>query len=177
MVNIVLTGFMGTGKTTIGKRLASELGLKFVDTDKLIEEEAKLRVSEIFSIYGEGRFREIEKNIIKKLSSGSFGNGLVVSTGGGAVIAPENRAAIRSWAKVICLKATADAILKRVKDNEVRPLLNLKGDDKRAAVVRLLKEREEAYRDSDLELDTTDLGVEGAVKIIREFLEHVDRQS
>lgn len=169
MVNIVLTGFMGTGKTTIGKRLAVELKLKFVDTDKLIEEEAKLRVSEIFSIYGEGRFRDIERNIIKKLSSGSFGHGLVVSTGGGAVIAPENRAALRSWAKVICLKATADVILKRVGNNEVRPLL--KEADKRAAVERLLKEREEAYRDSDFELDTTDLGVEGAVKIIREFLE------
>lgn len=175
MVNIVLTGFMGTGKTTIGKRLAVELKLKFVDTDKLIEEEAKLRVSEIFSLYGEGRFRDIEKNIIKKLSSGSFGRGLVVSTGGGAVLAPENRAALRSWAKVICLKATADAILKRVGNNEVRPLL--KEADKRAAVERLLKEREEAYRDCDFELDTTDLGVEGAVKIIREFLEHVDRQS
>ncbi|MCR4287888.1 MAG: hypothetical protein NUW09_07740, partial [Deltaproteobacteria bacterium] len=81
------------------------------------------------------------------------------------------------WAKVICLKATADAILKRAGNNEVRPLLNLKAADKRAAVERLLKEREEAYRDCDFELDTTDLGVEGAVKIIREFLEHVDRQA
>ncbi len=177
MVNIVLTGFMGTGKTTVGKRLAVELKLKFVDTDKLIEEEAKLRIREIFSLYGEGRFREIEKNIIRKLSSGSFGHGLVVSTGGGAVIAPENRAALRSWAKVICLKATADAILKRAGNNEVRPLLNLKGADKRAEVERLLKEREEPYRDCDFELDTTDLGVEGAVKAIREFLKHVDRQA
>lgn len=164
---------MGTGKTFMGKRLAVELKLKFVDTDKLIEEDAKLKISEIFSLYGEGRFRDIEKNIIKKLSSGSFGHGLVVSTGGGAVINPENRAALRSWAKVICLKATADVILKRVGNNEVRPLL--KAADKRAAVERLLKEREDAYRDCDLELDTTDLGVEGAVKIIREFLKHVDR--
>ncbi len=175
MVNIVLTGFMGTGKTTIGKRLAAALGLKFVDTDKLIEEEARLKVSELFSLHGEGRFREIEKGVIKKLAGGSFGNGLVVSCGGGAVIAPENRAALRSWAKVVCLKATADAILERAGNNDVRPLLN--APDKRAAVERLLKEREEAYRDCDFELDTTELGVEGAVRIIREFLGHVERQA
>lgn len=168
MKNIVLTGFMGTGKSTVGKRLASSLGLTFLDMDSLIEKEAGMPVKDIFAAYGEPRFRAIEKDVVRKLACGEFGEGLVVAAGGGAVVDRENRRLLKSWGTVVCLTASVDEILKRVKDNDLRPLLT--GTDKREAVVRLLKEREEAYRDSDLCLDTTGARVDDTVKIITEFI-------
>lgn len=168
MTNIVLTGFMGTGKSTSGRRLARDLGLKFLDMDDLIEKEAGLTVKDIFKVHGEPHFRCIERKVIRKLSSGDFGGGLVVSTGGGAVADKTNRAALRGWATVICLTASVDTILRRVGNNDERPLLS--SSDKRAAVEKLLKEREEAYRDSDLTVDTTSMAVEEVISVIKDFL-------
>ncbi len=168
MGNIVLTGFMGTGKSTVGKRLASSLGLRFLDMDDIIEREAGMPVKEIFARYGEPHFRRLEKEAVRGLTLGKFGEGLVIAAGGGAVVDGENRKALRSWAAVVCLTASVDEILKRVVHNDLRPLL--KKDDRRGEVSRLLKEREAAYGDSDFTLDTTAMSADDAVIKIKEFL-------
>lgn len=174
MTNIVLTGFMGTGKSSVGRRLAKDLGLKLIDTDSLIEEAAGKQVKDIFALYGEARFRELEKDVIAKLTNGAYGSGLVVSTGGGAVVDPENRKRLRAWGAVICLTASVDAILKRVGRNDERPLLS--APDKRAEIEKRLKQRQSAYADCDLTLDTTNIGIDAAGELIKAFLKTVNRE-
>ncbi|MBI5493334.1 MAG: shikimate kinase [Deltaproteobacteria bacterium] len=169
MHNIVLTGFMGTGKSTVGRILAKELDLKPVDLDELIEKEAGMAVKDIFRVHGEARFREMEAEVIKKLSSGAFGQGLIVSTGGGAVLNPLNRDSLRKWGTLVCLTASVDEIIKRVGDRGERPLLAT--GDKRQAVLRLLKEREDAYRDCDIEVDTTSIDARGVADKIKSFIQ------
>lgn len=167
-MNIVLTGFMATGKSTVGKRLARELNLKFIDIDELIEKEAGAEIKDIFRDKGEEHFRFLESEVIKKLSEGAFGRGLIVSTGGGAVVNPRNREALRAWGIVVALNATADEILKRVGDRDDRPLLAR--PDKKEAIQELLKKREEAYADCDLAIDTTSKSVEAVAQEIRNFV-------
>ncbi|MBI5344013.1 MAG: shikimate kinase [Deltaproteobacteria bacterium] len=169
MPNITLVGFMGTGKTSVGKRLAREMGLRFLDMDYLIEKEAGLPVSEIFSKSGEGGFRLLEKDAVRKLTSGVYGSGIVVAAGGGAVSDAENRRALRQWSVVICLTASVDEILKRAGNNDERPLLNT--PDRRKTVLALLEKREGAYRDSDFTVDTTGIGINEAVSAIKAFLD------
>lgn len=165
MANIVLTGFMATGKSTVGRALAKALGLSFVDMDSLIEKEAGLSVADIFKEYGEPFFRAAEVSVVRRLANGEYGTGLVVSTGGGVVADPANRAALKGWATVICLSASVDEILRRVGARADRPLLDVA--DRRERVERLLAERAEAYIDCHLVIDTTGKSVdEIAGKII-----------
>ncbi|MEK7773342.1 MAG: shikimate kinase, partial [Deltaproteobacteria bacterium] len=135
----------------------------------LIEKDAGMAVKDIFRERGEGWFRDVESGLIKRLTQGEFGSGVIVSTGGGAVARKENREALRSWGTVVCLSSTVDEILKRVENRDDRPLLNT--GEKREAVERLLKEREEAYRDCDLVVDTASVTLKEAVRIIRNFVE------
>lgn len=167
--NIVLTGFMATGKSTVGRLLAKRLSLKLVDIDSLIEERAGCAVKTIFATEGEPHFREVEKSVIADLCKGAFGIGLVVSTGGGAVIDPANRAALRGFATVVSLSAKPEAILGRAGTGDERPLLDCA--DPLGAVEALLKEREEFYRDADLCVDTTTKSLEEVVEEIVEFLD------
>jgi shikimate kinase len=169
MRNIVLTGFMGTGKSTAGRVLAGGLGLKFLDLDSIIEKEAGLEVKEIFSALGEAHFRNLESELIGKLTRGELGTGLVVATGGGAVVDKANRAALKSWGVLICLMASVDEIIKRVGRNDDRPLLS--ETELKETVERLLREREGAYADCDLTVDTTSLNPDGVVEKIRSFLD------
>ena len=163
----MLTGFMGTGKSSVGRRLALALGLGFLDIDKLIEEEAKLPIKEIFSLKGERHFREIESALIERLSTGELGRGLVVSTGGGAVIDPANRERLRSFGKVVCLTASAEEIVRRVGSGEERPLLS--EENALTAASSLLEERAAFYADCDLTVATTAKSPEEVVSIIKEF--------
>ncbi len=168
MINIVLTGFMGTGKSAAGRSLSRGLGLKFLDIDEIIEKEAGVRISEIFANYGESYFRKLEGDVIRRLVSGEFGDGIIVSTGGGAAVSDSNRKALKGWGTLICLKASVDEILKRVGNRNDRPLL-AKGD-KKEAVEKLLKERESAYMECGLTIDTTSKDVDEVVGIIKDFL-------
>lgn len=163
-MNIVLAGFMGTGKTTVGRLLARRLGLRFVDMDELIENEAGMSISDIFRKEGEARFRAIESGVIKRLVSGDFGKDIVLSTGGGAVVDPVNRAFFRSFGTLVCLTASVDEIMKRVGDRDDRPLLP--AGERREAALKLLREREPAYRDCDIEVDTTARSAEEVVDVI-----------
>lgn len=140
--NIILTGFMGTGKTTIGKRLAKQLDYRFVDTDELIEERAGKAIPEIFKTMGEDAFREMEGAIVREIAQMQ---GLVVSTGGQLMLDPDNAAALTRTGRVFCLIATPEEILERVsKDTQAeRPLLAV--DNPMARIVELMQQRKDGY--------------------------------
>ncbi len=169
MKNIVLTGFMATGKSSVGRRLAKELALRFVDMDAVIEKDAGVKIKNIFASRGEAHFRRLEKETIGKLTSGAFGDGLVVAAGGGAVVDAENRAALRKWATLICLTAPVDVILKRVAGGGDRPLLSVK--DKKTEIAERLSQRQEAYKDCDFTVDTSSMGIDEVVAEIERFWE------
>ncbi|MGE5405184.1 MAG: shikimate kinase [Candidatus Saccharibacteria bacterium] len=149
--NIVLIGFMGTGKTAIGTRLAQRLNRKFIDTDREIERVTGMTVRDIFLKAGEVRFRSEEALISQKLANQE---GLVIATGGGLVLNPENIEYLRENGVVVCLKAAPEDIFRRVsKKKQNRPLLgrSFTIDD----IVRMLNDRDEFYRNADIEVDTT----------------------
>lgn len=137
MNNIVLCGFMGSGKTVVGKELAKILGVKFVDTDELIEEEQGVAIKAIFATHGEDYFRDLEYEICKKVAEM---NGVVVSTGGGAMTFKRNVDAIKEGSKVVFLDASFDVICDRIGDSTTRPLFQ----DKEKAK-KLYDERKDKY--------------------------------
>lgn len=137
MDNIVLCGFMGSGKTVVGKELAKIMGKKFVDTDELIEEEQGVAIKAIFATHGEDYFRDLEFEMCKKVAEM---NGAVVSTGGGAMTFQRNVDAIKEGSKVVFLDASFDVICDRIGDNTNRPLFQ----DKEKAK-KLYDERKDKY--------------------------------
>jgi len=137
--NIVLTGFMATGKSTIGRMLADRLGRTFIDTDVLIESRHG-PIADIFAGHGEAHFRDIERDIAAELGRRS---GLVISTGGRMLLDAVNARSLTANGEVFCLTATADEILARVNAQDIeRPLL---GDDPAERVRVLLAERAAGY--------------------------------
>jgi len=157
--NIILTGFMGTGKTAAGRLIAQELGLRFVDTDNEIEKRAGVSVRNIFSRFGEAHFRDLEKSLCQEIADQQ---GQVVATGGGMPVDPENRRLLNSAGVVICLRCEAREILKRVGNGNERPMLQ--ATDSTQRVNQLLQERESAYATFPFHLDTTHLSVESVVE-------------
>ena len=155
MNNVVLTGFMGTGKSAVGQEVARRLNRPFFDMDAEIEQRTGKSIPEIFAEDGEGAFREIERAVCEELARRER---LVIATGGGALVDPENRERMMEHDTVICLNAAPDAILERVGDGEERPLLDV--PDPRAEVERLLDARASAYAAIPWQVDTTDRTVE-----------------
>src|SRR3990170_5526777 len=123
MKNIVLTGFMGAGKSEVSRELSRILGWTAIDVDTEIEESQKMSIPEIFKKYGEPKFREIETKIIKIFSKNKD---VIISTGGGAVLRQENMNVLRENGVIICLTATPETILKRTSNDAERPLLQVK---------------------------------------------------
>lgn len=161
-MNIILTGFMGTGKTAAGKRLAKRLGWKFIDVDELIEKGAKASIADIFTQHGESVFRRLERAHINRLVHGHH---QVIATGGGAVTDPLNRRRLRASGVVVCLIARPRVILERVgRRIDARPMLTRK--DPLARIRTLLNERAQAYKQADLTVDTSDLTAEQVVERI-----------
>jgi len=146
---VVVTGFMGTGKTLIGKVIAEKLGREFVDMDAVIEARAGISVREIFVTRGEELFRVCENELCAELA---VRKNLVIATGGGALVRAQNRAAFAN-AFVVCLDASVDAILARLNGSDERPLLA--GDDLRARVNALMDARRDAYAQIANHIDTT----------------------
>jgi 3-dehydroquinate synthase len=141
--NIVLTGFMGTGKTTVGRLLAERLGFEFVDTDQVIEQRHG-KIADIFRSRGEQAFREIEHELAIELAARDR---TVISTGGRLMLDPRNVASLSRNARVFCLVATPDEIFERVANDETsvaRPMLAV--PDPRRRIVELLAERSPGYR-------------------------------
>jgi len=166
MRNIILTGFMGTGKSTLGKHLAARMGYRFRDLDEMIVVHENMSVNEIFKQKGEPYFRALETSLIRCISEDQ---GIVLSTGGGAVISPENRSMLRKMGMVVNLCASPAALLERLSGENERPLL--RGGKDTATVVRMLQERETCYADADIRIDTTDKKMEDIADEIMLFLE------
>lgn len=160
--NIILIGFMGTGKTTVGRRLAAALGKEFVDTDAEVERITGLTVAQIFARYGERRFRAEEALAVARACAG---RGRVISTGGGAVLDPANVAAMRRAGMVVWLTATPEIIQRRVGRRSDRPLLAR--DNSLEHIRELLSKREPHYRAcADFTVDTSALSVGEVVEEI-----------
>lgn len=153
MKNVVLIGFMGTGKTSIGRMLAARLGCAFHDLDKKIEEKHGMTVPEMFARHGEPYFRAREKEIVRETAG--RGN-LVIATGGGVVKDAENIAQLRRNGIIVALTADIDTILARTAARGTRPVLDCAdAGDRRAAVAALLAERRRLYEDADITVDTS----------------------
>jgi shikimate kinase len=169
---IVLTGFMGTGKSEVGRRLAARLGRAFVDTDQLVEREAGKSVAAIFADDGEPAFRARERDAV---ATAAAHRDAVIAVGGGAVLDATNVARLREAGVVVCLSAAPETILRRVGDAAKRPLLA--GGDPRAAIERLLAARKPSYdAAADLTVDTTERAVEDVVEEIRERIGRFERE-
>ncbi|NWF51804.1 MAG: shikimate kinase [Nitrospirae bacterium] len=149
MKNIILTGFMGTGKTVVGKILSKLLRIELIDVDTEIERSEKMTISEIFRRFGESRFREIETEMIKKLS---LKNNVIISTGGGAVLKKENMDILKKSGIIVCLLATPETILKRTSYTTNRPLLQV--EDPLRRIKELLDYRKPFYEKADVMIDT-----------------------
>jgi shikimate kinase len=149
---IVLVGMMGAGKSTIGRRLAARLRLRFVDADGEIETAAGMTIPEIFEIHGESYFRDGEARVIARLLEDGPA---VLATGGGSFMREETRGRIGTRAISIWLKADADVIMRRVRRRADRPLLQT--TDPAATVGRLMTEREPVYQHADLTICSRDV--------------------
>ena len=140
--NLILVGFMGSGKSTVGRELAKVLDMNFVDTDHYIENKENMMIKEIFALNGEKYFREIEAKYIKEISKM---NNTVISTGGGVVASDINIMLLKKNGFVIYLDCTVECIYKRVSRRNTRPLLN-KVENLYSRIVELLDERVNNYK-------------------------------
>ncbi len=166
--NIVLVGFMGTGKTTVGKALAAKLNWTYVDTDELIEQKTRLSIPTIFQQHGEPYFRDVESEVIKetilKLHQ-------IISTGGGIVIREQNIKTIKSNGIMVCLTTTPEKIFERIKSDTNRPLLQVENPKQR--IQDLLKVREPYYAKADITIITTHLSPEEIANQIIQIIDAV----
>ncbi len=167
MKNIILTGFMGTGKTAVGKELSRLLEMKLIDVDTEVEKIRKMNINEIFKQFGEQRFREIETGMIKTVSGNK---NVVISTGGGAVLKQENMDTLRENGIIICLTATPETILQRTSNNSDRPLLQVENPFEK--IKGLLDFRKPYYEKADIIIDTED---KNPLQIAEEIIEKVNR--
>ncbi|NPV71128.1 MAG: 3-dehydroquinate synthase [Firmicutes bacterium] len=154
MMNILLAGFMGTGKSTVGRALAKRLNMRFVDTDILIEQTAGMTIPEVFSRMGEPAFREMEARLV---AAATELKGAVIAVGGGAIQNPETRALVKQRCVVALLTARPQTILARVETRGERPMLTgyPEPEQKLARVLDLLQQRMPAYLDAgDMVIDT-----------------------
>lgn len=166
--NLVLTGFMGTGKTSVGRLAARRLNREFVDMDQVLEAREGTSVAQIFSREGEAYFRSRERELCTELAAR---DSLVIATGGGALVDPVNRARFAN-ATVICLEASVDEIRRRLNGAQDRPLLNseLPSSGRSERIQELLQVRREAYDKIELHIDTTGHTIEEvASQVLQEF--------
>jgi shikimate kinase len=164
MRNIVLVGLMGAGKSTVGKFLAQKLEqFNFVDIDEEIVREEKMSIPEIFSQKSEDYFRNIETEVIRKISSEQ---NLIISTGGGAFEREENRKLLNKNGKTFYLYAPIDILFERLKDDNSRPLLRC--DNPKEKLANLLITRENNYKKSSFIIDTENKTIE---QIVNEIVE------
>ena len=163
--NIILTGFMATGKSTLGRLLAKRLGYHFVDTDAEIEKRTGMRIDRIFASQGEAVFRNLEKQLVRELAAGQE---QVIATGGGLVMNPDNVTALEKNGRIVCLTATPEDILARANtQRQTRPLLN--SPDPQQRIAELLAERTPVYRQFP-QLDTSRLSREELVESLLALL-------
>jgi len=149
LVNLALIGFMGTGKTSVGRALADHLHFEFLDTDELIQERAGRSINDIFAQDGEPAFRAMERAVVQELAARQK---LVISTGGGLPTNAENLAALKEHALVVCLWSSPEKIWERVRNQSHRPLLH--DPDPQKKIRELLAAREPFYKQADVLMNT-----------------------
>lgn len=166
MRDIILIGFMGAGKTTVGKRLAETLGASFIDTDDYIAERAGMSVSGIFEKFGEQRFRDMETEALRALLNG--GEPAVISVGGGLPMREENREYLKKLGRTVYLRARTETLIGRLSGDGSRPLL--KGQDLQTRISELLRQRGAVYEAAaDEILDTDGKRISEIVREIARF--------
>ncbi len=170
MKNIVIVGFMGTGKTVVAKLLAEKTGMKYVSTDKMIESREKKTIKTIFKEKGEEYFRKIEKEIVKNVSSGS---GQIIDAGGGVVLDGENMKNLKFSGIVVCLWADPGVIHKRTAKYRTRPLLNV--PDPEGRIKELMDLRRPLYEQADFQVDTSTLDAAGVAEQIMKVADEKDK--
>lgn len=167
-VNIFLIGPMGAGKTTVGKRLADQRGMAFIDSDQEVEGRCGVDIAYIFEKEGEAGFRRREKQVIADLTAQS---NVVLATGGGAVVDPESRLCLGSRGFVVYLHATVDQQMQRTAHCQNRPLLQ--GPNRREVLAALLEQRDPMYREiADLVLESDG---NNARALVKEIMRHLDQ--
>ena len=165
--NLALAGFMGTGKSAVGRQIAAELGFAFVDTDELIEARAGKRIADLFAQDGEPAFRKFESEVVADLAQR---RDTIISTGGGLIVDPANLASLKAHAFVVCLWASPEMIFERTSRTSHRPLLQTA--DPLARIRELLAARESAYRQADALVNTEFRSIkEAAQQVIHQFRE------
>ena len=169
--NIFLVGLMGAGKTTAGKLLAKYLHKTFYDSDHEIERRTGVNIPLIFDIEGEVGFRSRESAVINDLSQKSD---IVLATGGGAVLSPENRENLKNRGIVIYLRASVEDLWQRTRHDRNRPLLQT--DDPRAKLAQLFEQRDPLYREiADITMDTSKQSAQSLIHDLEEKLKHFDK--
>jgi len=153
--NIIITGFMGTGKSVIAKELARKLKMEFIDMDQIIEEGQGMSISDIFTRYGENYFRVQENKLVKEMSQKE---NTVIATGGGTLLSSDNRKMLGQAGEIVCLYTDSRTIYNRVKRKNDRPLL--KGENVLGKISRLLEERKKRYDNIKWKIDTTGLNIQ-----------------
>ena len=165
--NIILVGPMGSGKTTIGKRLSKSLGLEFFDSDIEIINNTGVSIDHIFDVEGEKGFRLRESEILKKLCSVPH---IVIATGGGAVLLEANRELIKSSGQVVYLLSSVDQILRRTSKSKTRPLLE-KSNNRRKTITEIVEARDPLYKEvASLIIDTNGKKLNNIIDEIIEVL-------
>jgi len=164
--NIIITGFMGSGKSIVAEELARRLGMEFIDMDQIIEEQG-MSISDIFSRYGEKYFREKENKLVKELSQKE---NMVIATGGGTLLSADNAKILSEKGEIICLYADPKVLYNRVKRKNNRPLL--RGENLLDRINQLLEGRKKIYDNIKLKIDTSDLNIHEVVDRIIDILKN-----
>ena len=169
--NIVLVGPMGSGKTTVGRRLAHELNQDFFDTDHEIIDKTGVTIDHIFDIEGEEGFRERESKILENLCQMS---NIILATGGGIVILPKNRKIIKNAGLAVYLSSSVDQLLRRTAKSKARPLLE-NSTDRKKTITELVEARDVYYREvASIVVDTTGKKLHEVINIIIRETENVE---
>ena len=165
-MNIVLCGMMGSGKTTIGIKIAEITGRRWYDTDGVIADKYG-KISDIFEYYGEAHFRKLETEIIRDLAQK---DNLILSTGGGLVLKPENNMMLKKNGKIVFLRASLDTLAKRLKVDGTRPLLQTSTESIRDRLAKLMRERSPIYESvADVVVDVDEKTPEENARMIIEL--------
>jgi len=163
---VVLVGLMGAGKTSVGRKLAEKLDMAFVDADEEIVKAAACSIDNIFELYGEKAFRDVEEKVISRLLEEGP---QVMATGGGAFMNPKTRALIAAASVSVWLRAELDVLVRRTRRRGSRPLL--KNKDPRATLKKLIDERYPVYAKADIIVDSKDDGVDVMARFIADALD------
>ena len=161
--NIILVGPMGSGKTTVGRRLASKLNQEFFDTDHEIINTTGVSIDHIFDIEGEQGFRQRESEVLANLCKM---NNIVLATGGGVILLPENRLKLKSAGIVVYLSSSIEQLLRRTSTSKIRPILE-KSNDRKKTITDIVNARDEYYREvATLVIDTTGKKLNEVINLI-----------